>query len=154
MTEGREDIPRSEIALEALKEIRTLLDGRDGSDWSHTQPAQEIDHILEVTYARLRMASVVRSRRDAPWLAKVVGTTWPRRIEHESKVNVAICLNVIITDGAKAVRGKKIEVRMPFHEAADLGKNMADWSDHSDGSPRTEEGLADLLPVDRKKRKK
>lgn len=149
-----EALPRSEIALEALKDIRALLDEWAGSDWSHTQPAQEIDHILEVTYARLRMASVARSRREAPWLAKVDSMTWPRRIEYDGKTNVAICFNVVITDGAKAARGKKIEVRMPFQEAADLGRSMSDWSDHSDGGPRTEEGLAELLPVDKRKRKK
>lgn len=149
-----EALPRSEIALEALKEIRALLDDWEGSDWSHTRPVQDIDHILHMAYARLRMASLARTRRDAPWLAKVDSMTWPRRIEEDGKTNVAICFNVIITDGAKAVRGKKIEVRMPFQEAADLGKNMADWSDGSDGGPRTEEGLADLLPVDKRKRKK
>lgn len=146
--------PRSEIALEALKEIRALLDGQEGSDWSHTQPARETDHILEMAYARLRMAGMMRNRRDAPWLAKVDSMTWPLQIERDGETSVAICFNVIVTDGAKIARDKKIEVRMPFADAVYLGTNMSGWANHPDGSPRTEESLAELLSKKTRKKDK
>lgn len=149
-----EALPRSEIALEALKEIRALLDEWDDSDRLGEQPTQQIDHILELTYAKLRMADMVRNRRDATWLAKVDSLTWPRRLERSGETEAAICFNVSITDGAKAARGKKVEVRMSLDEALFLGENLVGWTTHTDGTTTTPASLGELLPGGSKKKDK
>lgn len=129
--------PRSEIALEALKEIRALLDDLKGSDWSHKWPVQQVDQILNVAYARLQMASMVRDRKDASWLAEPISTTWPRELNsgEGGEATTSMCFNVRITDGAKAARGKKVEVRMHPADALWLGKNMASMASRYQGAP-------------------
>jgi hypothetical protein len=143
-----DDIPRSEIALDALKDVRAVLDHWAGSDWSHSRPAQEIDQIVHVVYARLRMAGMVRDRRSARWLAKIGSFSFPRFLPGDKtrKVPEGICFEVEITDGAKVARGRKVEVRMTPVEAARFAGRLTSMAGRYHGEPIPGENLEKLLP--------
>lgn len=122
-----DDQPRAEIALSALAEVRALLDDWEGTDWSHTNPVRDIDHILTMAYARIRMAGQRRDRRSARWLAKAASGVWPRMVRDRSGKGgvVAVCFNVEITDGSKVSTGRRVEVRLSAGDACLLGDQMA-----------------------------
>lgn len=145
-----DDLPRSEIALDVLKNVRAVLDEWAGSDWSHTRPVQEIDHLLHLAYARLRMAGMTRDRRPARWLAKVGSFSFPRFAagDRERKIPETICFEIEITDGSKAVRDKRVEVRMTSEDAARFAAQVASMAALHPGAMVTVEAdpLAGLLP--------
>jgi hypothetical protein len=139
---------RAEVALNALAEVRKVLDDWTGSDWSHTRPVQEIDHILHLAYAKLRMKAMQRERRSATWLAKPISAVWPREVawRRGQESVTALCFEVEITDGPKDAVGRKVEVRMSVNDADFLAmsmKNMAEWGD---GKPSLADVLDELLP--------
>ena len=139
---------RAELALNALAEVRAVLDEWTGSDWSHTNPAQEIDHILHLTYAKLRMQSMQRERRPATWLAQPVSTVWPKEIawrRNEESVT-ALCFEVRITDGTKDAVGRRVEVRMSANDAGFLATSMKGMAEWGDGKPGPADVLDELLP--------
>jgi hypothetical protein len=145
-----DDLPRSEIALAVLKDVRGVLDEWAGSDWSHTRPVQEIDHLLHLAYARIRMAGMARDRRPARWLAKVGSFSFPRFApgDKKRKIPETICFEIEVTDGSKAVRDRRIEVRMTPEEAARFGAQVASMAAMYPGVkvPVEEDPLAGLLP--------
>lgn len=139
---------RAELALNALADVRKVLDDWTGSDWSHTNPAQEIEHILHLAYAKLRMQSMRRERRPATWLAQPVSAVWPQEIawRRGEEPVTALCFEVRITDGTKDAVGRRVEVRMSANDADFLAmsmKNMAEWGK---GKPGPEDVLNELLP--------
>lgn len=111
------DIPRYEIAERALKRIEAELDRMEGTDWSHTRPAQEIRAVVDVADAHLRMAELRRDRRRPRWLAKVTSLTYGRGFnapgDFAKDPDPHLCFIVEITDGSKASQGKTVEVQMP-----------------------------------------
>jgi len=139
---------RAEVALNALAEVRALLDEWTGSDWSHTNPAQEIDHILHLAYAKLRMQAMHRERRPATWLAQPISTVWPQEIawrRGEESVT-ALCFEVRITDGTKDAVGRKVEVRMSANDADFLAMSMKGMAEWGKGKPGPVDVLDELLP--------
>lgn len=139
---------RAELALNALAEVRALLDDYTGTDWGYTIPAQRIDEILHLTYAKLRMQSMQRERRAATWLAQPVSSVWPQQIawRRGQEPVTALCFEVRITDGAKDAVGRRVEVRMSANDADFLSmamKNMATWGQ---GKPGPADVLDELLP--------
>lgn len=142
------DPSRAELAMNALADVRALLDDYTGTDWGYTIPAQKIDEILHLTYARMRMRSARRERRDATWLAKVIGTVWPREIawRRGEEPVTALCFCVEITDGAKDAVGRKVEVRMSASDADFLARSMAGMAEWGKGKPGPADVLNELLP--------
>lgn len=139
---------RAEVALNALAEVRKVLDEWTGSDWSHTNPAQEIDHILHLAYAKLRMESMRRERRPATWLAQPVSVVWPQEIawrRGETPVT-ALCFEVRITDGPKDAVGRKVEVRMSANDGDFLAMSMKGMAEWGKGKPGPADVLNELLP--------
>jgi hypothetical protein len=139
---------RAEVALNALADVRAVLDEWTGSDWVHSDPAREIDHILHLAYAKLRMQSMRRERRPATWLAQPISTVWPQEIawrRGEESVT-ALCFAVRITDGAKGAVGRKVEVRMSASDAAFLAMAMAGMAEWGKGKPGPTNILDELLP--------
>lgn len=139
---------RAELALNALAEVRTLLDDYTGTDWGHTIPAQKIDEILHLTYAKLRMQSMQRERKPATWLAEVIGTVFPRAIawRRGQESVTALCFEVRITDGPKDTVGRKVEVRMSARDAAFLASSMKGMAEWGEGKPGPASVLEELLP--------
>lgn len=111
------NVPRYEIAERALKNIEATLDYTEGSDWSHTRPAQDIRRIIEIANAQLRMASMRRDRRRPGWFAKVTSGVYGRGFmrpgEFGKDPDPHLCFVVEITDGVKSARGKRVEVQAP-----------------------------------------
>lgn len=114
---GEPDIPRYEIAEQALKDIGAVFDTWEGSDWSCTNPAQEIRSIADIASAQLRMASLRRDRRRPRWFAKVVTAVYGRGFmkpgEFGKDPDPHLCFTVEITDGVKSALGKRVEVQAP-----------------------------------------
>lgn len=139
---------RAEVALNALADVRALLDDYTGTDWGYTIPAQKIDEILHLAYAKLRMQSMRRERRAATWLAQPVGTVWPQEIawRREGEPVTALCFVVRITDGAKDAVGRKVEVRMSAQDAYFLGRSASSMSEWAKGKPGPVDVLNELLP--------
>lgn len=142
------DPSRAELALNALAEVRALLDDYTGTDWGYTIPAQKIDEILHLTYAKLRMKSMQRERRDATWLARVISTVWPREIawRRGEEPVTALCFAVEITDGAKDAVGRKVEIRLSANDADFLARSMAGMAEWGKGKPGPADVLNELLP--------
>ena len=139
---------RAEVALNALAEVRKVFDEWTGSDWSHTNPAQEIDHILHLAYAKLRMESMRRERRPATWLARPVSAVWPQEIawrRGETPVT-ALCFEVRITDGPKDAVGRRVEVRMSANDGDFLAMSMKGMAEWGKGKPGPADVLNELLP--------
>lgn len=139
---------RAEVALNALAEVRKVLDEWTGSDWSHTNPAQEIDHILHLAYAKLRMESMRRERRPAIWLAQPISAVWPQEIawrRGETPVT-ALCFEVRITDGPKDAVGRRVEVRMSANDGDFLAMSMKGMAEWGKGKPGPADVLNELLP--------
>lgn len=144
----RSEPTRAELALNALAEVRALLDDYTGTDWGYTIPAQKIDEILHLAYAKLRMQSMRRERRSATWLAQPISTVWPQEIawrRNEEPVT-ALCFEVKITDGAKDAVGRKVEVRMSVNDADFLAMSMKGMAEWGKGKPGPENVLEELLP--------
>ncbi len=145
------DLPtRNEVALNALAEVRAALD-RQGSDGrGNAWPIQEIDHILHVAYAKLRMDSMRRERRPATWLAGPMGTVFPREVEWYSsgKPVTALCFEVRITDGMKDAVGRKVEVRLSAADATMLGASLTGMAKWAKDKPGPVNMLEKLLPKD------
>ena len=122
------DIPRYEIAERALKKIEAVLADMEGSDWSHTRPAQEVQIILDVADAELRMAELRRDRRRPGWLAKVTSLSYPRGFtvpgEYGKDPDPHLCVTVEVTDGPKAVQGRRVEVQAPDSYMAELAEQI------------------------------
>lgn len=116
MVSASEKYARYEIAEQALKQIGDFLDEWEGSDWAATRPAQEIRGLLDIANARIRMASSIRDRRNARWLARVTSFAFPRREGDGNR----LCFTVDITDGPKSAKGRKVEVQIPDTEAERL----------------------------------
>lgn len=125
---GESDIPRYEIAERALKKIEARLDDMEGSDWSHTIPAREVRHIVDLANAQLRMMSLRRRRPGANWSAKVTSFTYPRQFAGEwgADPDPHLCMQIEITDGPKAARDRYIEIQLPDDEAERLAKQILD----------------------------
>jgi hypothetical protein len=139
---------RAELALNALAEVRALLDDYTGTDWGYTIPAQRIDEILHLTYAKLRMQSMQRERRPATWLAQVISTVFPREIawrRGEESVT-ALCFEVRITDGTKDAVGRRVEIRLSANDADFLAKSMKGMAEWGHGKPGPIDVLDELLP--------
>lgn len=139
---------RADVALSALADVRKVLDEWTGSDWSHTNPAQEIDHILHLAYAKLRMQSMRRERRPAAWLAQPVSAVWPQEIAwyREREPDTALCFEVRITDGTKDAIGRRVEVRMSANDADFLAMSMKGMAEWGKGKPGPADILNELLP--------
>lgn len=139
---------RAELALNALADVRKVLDDWTGSDWSHTNPAQEIEHILHLTYAKLRMQSMRRERRPATWLAQPVSAVWPQEIawRRGEEPVTALCFEVRITDGTKDAVGRRVEVRMSASDAEFLAMSMKGMAEWGKGKPGPDDVLNELLP--------
>lgn len=139
---------RAELALNALADVRKVLDDWTGSDWSHTNPAQEIEHILHLTYAKLRMQSMRRERRPATWLAQPVSAVWPQEIawRRGKEPVTALCFEVRITDGTKDAVGRRVEVRMSASDAEFLAMSMKGMAEWGKGKPGPDDVLNELLP--------
>lgn len=139
---------RAELALNALADVRKVLDDWMGSDWSHTNPAQEIEHILHLAYAKLRMQSMRRERRPATWLAQPVSAVWPQEIawRRGEEPVTALCFEVRITDGTKDVVGRRVEVRMSASDAEFLAMSMKGMAEWGKGKPGPDDVLNELLP--------
>lgn len=122
------EVPRYEIAERALKKIEAALDDMEGSDWSHTIPAQEIRHVVELANAQLRMMSLRRRRPGASWLAKVDSYSYPRQYAGiwGGDPNPHMCVLIEITDGPKAVRDRYIEIQMTDEDTERLARQMLD----------------------------
>lgn len=120
------DIPRYEIAERALKEIEATLDHMEGSDWSHTIPAQDIRHAVTMADVRLRMMSLRRRRPGANWLAKGISFVYPRRFAGEwgGDPDPHHCIAIEITDGPKALRDRCVEIQMPDEDVERLARQM------------------------------
>lgn len=121
------DIPRYEIAERALGKIEATLDCWEDSDWSHTRPAREIRHLVELANANLYMMSLRRRRIGANWLARTGGRfTYPRRFAEKwgGDPDPHLCMQIEITDGPKAVRDRYIEIQLPDDEAERLARQM------------------------------
>lgn len=125
---GDADIPRYEIAEQALAKLETFLDDWEGSDWSHTRPAQEIRSIVDVAVAQLHMACQRRDRRPARWLARVTSFVFGRGFNEPGQFgndpDPHLCFLVEITDGSKLARGKTVEVQVPDDEMERLAKQI------------------------------
>jgi hypothetical protein len=150
---AHEELPRQEVALNTLKDIRRVLDEASGSDWSLTEPAKMIDHLLYMTYARLRMAGRWRRIKAARWLAKLPGGCFPRSIVRAPGEDAEpyVCFVVEITDGAKVAVGRTVEVRIPAEDApylADCLLRNAAGTSPAETSTRARhmDPLAGLLP--------
>lgn len=122
------EIPRYEIAERALAEVRAVLDDWNGSDWLRTRPAQEVEGIVDVAEAHLRMAKDRRDRRPARWLARVTSYSFGRGFnapgEFGNDPDPHLCFTVEITDGSKLARGKAVEVQMPDGDAERLAQQI------------------------------
>lgn len=120
------DIPRYEIAERALGKVEGALDHMEGSDWSHTIPAQEIRHIVEIAKAQLRMMSLRRRRPGASWLAKVGSFCYPRRFAGKwgGDPDPHLCIQIEVTDGPKAARDRYVEIQMTDDEAERLARQI------------------------------
>ena len=116
-----EDMPRQEIALSALEDIRSSLEGRD-----RDEVLGDIDHTLHLAYARLRMASQKRDRRNPRWLGEVASYTIPLYFQaaEDGEDRNLVSFIVEITDGPKSAVGRKVEVRMHVGEAIRFAGNM------------------------------
>jgi hypothetical protein len=137
-----------EAMLNALADVRAVLDDYTGTDWGYTIPAQKIDEIVHLAYARARMDSEKRDRRPARWLARVVGTSFPRAIAWRRGMEsvTAICFEVHITDGTKESAGRKVEVRLSSQDAEILGKSLVGMAEYSKDMPQPTTFLEELLP--------
>lgn len=135
---------RADLALGALADVRKVLDDWTGSDWSHTNPVQEIDHILHLAYAKLRMKAMQRERRPARWLGEVISTVFPRELAwyREREPDTALCFEVRITDGTKDAVGRKVEIRLSANDAEFLARSMAGMAEWGKGKP----GPKSILP--------
>lgn len=122
------DIPRYEIAERALKRIEATLDHMEGSDWSHTVPAQEILHVVELANAQLRMMSMRRRQPKANWLAKGISFVYPRQFAGKwgGDPDPHMCIQIEIADGPKALRDRCVEIQMPDEDAERLARQMLD----------------------------
>lgn len=126
---GKTDLPRQDIALGALKEIRAVLDGLPAD----AVATEEIDYILTLAYARLRMAGNRQGpRANLTWLAKVVSFCVPMRFMRPNGKGDApyLCFVVEVTEGAQSAVGRKIEVQLPAADAARLATQMANMVKH------------------------
>jgi len=139
---------RAELALNALAEVRALLDDYTGTDWGYTIPAQKIDEIIHLAYAKLRMQSMQRDRRPATWLAEPIGTVFPRDIawRRGQESVTALCFEVRVTDGTKDAVGRKVEVRMSANDAGFLALSMKGMAEWGKGKPGPVSKLEELLP--------
>lgn len=137
-----------DIALNALADMRALLDDHEGTDWACTVPARKLDEIAHLAYAKLRMGAARRDRRPARWLAKAGGTAFPRVIawRRNAPSVTAICFEVHITDGTKDARGRKVEVRLSSQDAEILGRSLVGMADYSRDLPQPITFLEELLP--------
>ena len=122
------DIPRYEIAERALKKVEETLDHMDGSDWSHSAPAQDIRRITAIADAQLRMMSLRRRRPGANWLARAIGFVYPRQFAGEwgADPDPHMCIQIEISDGPKVLRDRYIEIQMPDEFAERLARQMLD----------------------------
>lgn len=139
---------RTELALNALAEVRALLDDYTGTDWGYTIPAQKIDEILHLAYARLRMDSMKRERKSATWLAEVISAVFPRAIawRRGQESVTALCFEVRITDGTKDAVGRKVEIRLSGQDAYFLAKSMNGMAEWARDKPGPASVLEELLP--------
>lgn len=113
-----EETPRYEIAENTLKEIREVLDGREGGDRSHACTMQQVEHLVLLAEARLRMAGMRRDRRQARWFAVIPGSAFPRKSSlNKDEYDDTIRFVATITEGAKTAVGKVVEVKMPMEDA-------------------------------------
>lgn len=139
---------RADLALGALADVRKVLDEWTGTDWSHTNPAQEIDHIVHLAYAKLRMESMRRERRSATWLGQVISAVFPRELAwyREREPDTALCFEVRITDGTKDAVGRKVEIRLSANDAEFLAMSMKGMAEWGKGKPGPADRLGELLP--------
>lgn len=139
---------RADLALGALADVRKVLDEWTGTDWSHTNPAQEIDHIVHLAYAKLRMESMRRERRSATWLGQVISAVFPRELAwcREREPDTALCFEVRITDGTKDAVGRKVEIRLSANDADFLAMSMKGMAEWGKGKPGPVDRLGELLP--------
>lgn len=114
------DIPRYEIAEQALTSLRSEIDQWRDSGKSQMSLLIEIAHILDLADARLRMASLRRDRRPPRWLAKVASGVYGRGFmkpgEFGRDPDPHLCFVIEVTDGVKSARGKRVEVQAPDSE--------------------------------------
>lgn|SRR5690606_5931255 len=120
------DIPRYEIAEQALKEIEGSIDRWRGSGKSHMSLLIEIADAVDVANARLRVMSLRRKRPKANWLAKGVSFAYPRRFAGQwgADPDPHHCIQVEITDGPKALRDRLVEIQMRDDDMERLAKQM------------------------------
>lgn len=138
----------AEATLNALADIRALLDDYTGTDWGYTIPAQKIDEIVHLAYARARMDSQRRDRRPARWLGRAGGTAFPRAIAWRRGMPsvTAICFEVHITDGTKESAGRRVEIRLSSQDAEILGRSLTGMAEYSKDMPQPTTFLEELLP--------
>lgn len=120
-TEKLLDVPEQDVAKEALRQIKDALEYMEGSDWLLTIPAQQIEGIVQVAMARLRMDGMKRDRRRPRWMAKLMGVSYPRWTE---KVEPFLCFNVKLTEATKSASGRMVEVQVPADEAKFFAEQM------------------------------
>lgn len=139
---------RAELALNALAEVRAVLDDYTGTDWGCTIPAQKIDEVIHLAYAKLRMQSMQRERRPATWLAQPISNVWPQEIawRRNRESVTALCFEVRITDGPKDTVGRKVEVRLSSDDATLLASSMKSMAEWGNGKPGPANVLEELLP--------
>lgn len=111
---------RYEIAEQALAAVEGVLEDWSGSDWLCTRPSQDIENLVRVANARIRMAASIRDRRNARWLARVTSFSFPRPHEQGER----LCFTVDITDGPKTAKGRKVEVQIPESDAVTLAEQI------------------------------
>lgn len=128
---GRDEgqVPRYEIAEDALKRISDVFTEWEGSDWSHiTFPARDISSIVDIARARLHMATQVRDRRRPGWLGKVVSGVYGRGFmkpgEFGKDPDPHLCFVVEVTEGVKSTLGKRVEIQAPDSEMELLAKQI------------------------------
>lgn len=122
------EVPRYEIAEQALKEIEDVLDGTEGSDWSQAPLTQEVRSVVDIADAKLRMVSRRRRRPGACWLAKEGSFAYPRKFDGwwGDDPDPHMCVQIEITDGPKAMRDRYIEIQMPDDDMERLARQMLD----------------------------
>lgn len=138
----------SEILLNSLADVRAVLDDYTGTDWGYTIPAQKIDEIIHLAYARVRMGSQKRDRRPARWLGRAGGTAFPRAIAWRRNMPsvTAICFEVHITDGTKESAGRKVEIRLSSQDAEILGRSLMGMAEYTKDMLQPTTFLEELLP--------
>jgi hypothetical protein len=114
------DIPRYEIAEQALGKIEDIFACAEDADWAQAEPVQDIRHAVRLANARLRMRLMERDRRRPRWFGKVTSGVYGRGFmkpgEFGKDPDPHLCFVIEITDGVKSAQGKRVEVQGPDSE--------------------------------------